>query len=133
MVSNQPTTQSIDFSHTGIGNVVRTERLAVPLNQREYAWLKEHVLALFHDLSKAINNNKPEYFLGTLVLTRGKNGVPKVTDGQQRLATVTILLAAIRDYFSERGDTMIVTSIENDFLKTIVRDTKSYQPKLTLN
>ena len=133
MVSNQPTTQSIDFSHIGIGNVLRTERLAVPLNQREYAWLKEHVLALFHDLSKAINNNKPEYFLGTIVLTRGKNGVPRVTDGQQRLATVTILLGAIRDYFSERGDTMMVTSIENDFLKTIVRDTKSYQPKLTLN
>ena len=37
------------------------------------------------------------YFLGTVVLTHGNAGRLEVADGQQRLATTSILIAAIRD------------------------------------
>ena len=95
-----PTTQQFKFEHMGIAALLKRERLMVPPNQRPYAWKEEHVYDLLHDLNAAIGNNDPDYFLGTIVLTAG-NSMPEVTDGQQRLATTTILLARIRDKFFE--------------------------------
>jgi hypothetical protein len=104
------------------------------VNQREYKWESEHVLDLLQDFTKAIRNNRPSYFLGTLVLTGNDGDVPHIVDGQQRLATTTALLAAIRDYLYERDkDDIILQHIENQFLFTIVPETRSILPRLTLN
>jgi uncharacterized protein with ParB-like and HNH nuclease domain len=62
--------------------------LAVPLNQRRYAWEEEYVEQLLHDLTKAFDADKPIYFLGTIVLTEGVKAGREVADGQQQLATV---------------------------------------------
>jgi hypothetical protein len=125
--------EEIAFQHKGIGSVLSHTRVAVPLNQREYSWEEEHVRELFTDFSNAIAANKPEYFLGTIVLTRGASDIPEVSDGQQRLATTTILLAAIRDYLRSVKDFKRVQSIEQEFLKTTDLETTATVPKLTLN
>jgi hypothetical protein len=125
------TTEAIGFEHKGIGAVLAHNRLAVPVNQREYAWEEEHVKALFQDFAGAIASNF-SYFLGTIVLT-GKKDLPEVSDGQQRLATTTVLLAAIRDYFYERGDSKRAESIETDYLRTTDLETEKIVPKLRLN
>jgi Protein of unknown function DUF262/Protein of unknown function (DUF1524) len=122
----------IEFAHVGIGTALIHNRLAVPVNQREYAWEEKHVNDLLRDFSNAIGQNKSSYFLGTVVLTTGDE-VPEVADGQQRLATTTILLAAIRDYLFERGEDVLVNSIEQEFLFRIVRQTKETMPRLSLN
>jgi len=122
----------LDFDHIGIGTALSRNRLTVPLNQREYSWGAEHVTDLFHDLAQSIDEQKSSYFLGTIVLTRAKDGSLEVADGQQRLATITILLAAIRDYFVSRHEEMLVTSLEG-FLFTIVRETREKNPRLSLN
>lgn len=124
---------AINFEHIGIGTVLHHNRLVVPLNQREYSWEEEHVRELFEDFANAIANNKSAYFLGTIVLTRGEGDIPEVSDGQQRLATTTILLAAIRDYFFRIGDKKRAESIEQDFLKTTDLETTETVPKLRLN
>ena len=123
--------EEIGFQHSGIGTVLNHQRLAVPLNQREYSWKEEHVRTLFQDFAGAINDEI--YFLGTIVLTRGESDVPEVSDGQQRLATSTILLAAIRDYFFHAGDKKRAGSIENDYLLTTDIETTEVVPKLQLN
>ena len=105
----------------------------MPVNQREYAWEDKHVLALFQDFSKAINQDKQTYFLGTIVLTKGKDGIPEVADGQQRLATTTILLAAIRDYLFNKNEDRRMRSVEDDFLFKIVRRDNDFSPRLALN
>ncbi len=128
-----PTRDEIGFEHKGIGAVLSHNRLAVPLNQREYSWEEEHVRELFHDFANAIANNRGTYFLGTIVLTRGDSDVPEVSDGQQRLATTTILLASIRDYFAQNGDSKRALSIEQDFLRTTDRRTTDTVPRLKLN
>src|SRR6201989_1476031 len=94
----------IDFEHLGIGTVLSRYRLLVPPNQREYKWTKDYVLELLHDFSNALRRNTSSYFLGTIVLTGGDGGTWQVADGQQRLATTTVLLAAIRDYLYERNE-----------------------------
>lgn len=127
------TPEEIGFEHKGIGSVLAHNRLAVPLNQREYSWEDEHVQELFTDFANAIAKNKATYFLGTIVLTRGEGDVPEVSDGQQRLATTSILLAAIRDYFFKKGDAVRARSIEQTFLTTTDLETTATVPKLRMN
>ncbi len=122
----------IKFSQTGIGTILKGKRLAVPLNQREYSWEDKHVLDLFHDLAGTIDGGKSSYFLGTIVLTEEQKGILQVVDGQQRLATTTILLAAIRDYFIDRNDKDGVGDLER-FLYTFVRERRETEPLLRLN
>jgi uncharacterized protein with ParB-like and HNH nuclease domain len=126
-------TGNIKADQLGIGDVLRLHRLVVPPNQREYAWEAEHVHDLFQDFAAAIDGEKPSYFLGTIVLTQGESGQPEVSDGQQRLATTSILLAAIRDYFLDNGKKDLANSIEQDFLFTFDREARTNVPRLTLN
>ena len=122
----------IEFDMLGIGTVLKRNRLVVPLNQREYSWEERHVEELFQDLADAISSSKQAYFLGAIVLTIGNEGNLEIADGQQRLATTTILLAAIRDYYYRRQDEDMVRDL-NDFLHTFVRETRENNPRLRLN
>ncbi|RKR73470.1 DUF262 domain-containing protein [Frondihabitans australicus] len=77
----------------------------IPSYQRPYAWGTEQALELLDDLAEACEHSPQEpYFLGSLVLVKEK-GRPRaeVIDGQQRLTTLTILLAVLRD-LSETDD-----------------------------
>lgn len=75
----------------------------IPGYQRPYAWTVEQACELFDDLI-AFTSAKdfkdadlPPYFLGSIVLIKEEaNPSSDVVDGQQRLTTLTILLAAIR-------------------------------------
>lgn len=123
----------VDFDHLGIAKVLKDNRLKVPLNQREYAWEVEHVTDLLTDIADSMRKRRDVYFLGTIVLTTTPNEILEVSDGQQRLATTTIMLAAIRDIFLELNDEQRATSIEQEFLYSIDIVTRERIPKLTLN
>ena len=73
----------------------------IPSYQRPYAWTIEEAGELFDDLYSFMNQDgsgekDDPYFLGSVVLIK-QEGEPlsEVIDGQQRLTTLTILLAAI--------------------------------------
>ncbi|MEQ1902084.1 MAG: DUF262 domain-containing HNH endonuclease family protein [Devosia sp.] len=121
----------IDFDMVGIGQLLRSGRLRVPPNQRSYKWEEEHITDLFQDLAKAIDGE--DYFLGTIVLTDSAGAIPEVTDGQQRLATTSILLAAIRDFYLGRGETKLAGQLEAEFLSFTEYRTHETVPRLTLN
>lgn len=72
---------------------------SIPDYQRPYAWRKEQALQLLDDLSEALDRDSTEpYFLGSIVLVKDKQEpAVEVIDGQQRLTTLTILLAVLRD------------------------------------
>jgi hypothetical protein len=83
---------------------VFSERYAfvVPPYQRPYAWTTEHASELFEDLigylgdaDGSVEELNP-YFLGSIVLIKGDRPEAQIVDGQQRLITLTILLAALR-------------------------------------
>jgi uncharacterized protein with ParB-like and HNH nuclease domain len=74
----------------------------IPLYQRPYAWTKEEAGELLEDLltflgdgNEAIDELNP-YFLGSIVLIKSEQPAAEIVDGQQRLTTLTILLAALR-------------------------------------
>lgn len=122
----------IGFDQLGLGGVLRSYQLEVPPNQREYAWGEREVTNLFQDFAKAIADNDTSYFLGTVVTVPRPSGALEVIDGQQRLATTAILLAAIRDHLKPT-ESIIADSIENDFLTGIDRARRQRVPRLRLN
>src|SRR5450759_220437 len=116
-----PTSNSqIAFEELGLGSLLKRYHLRIPPNQREYAWTERENTQLLQDFAKAINE-AGTYFLGTIVTIPRGEGALEVVDGQQRLATIAILLAAIRDYLRGKNEDVIVQSIESDFLSGIDR------------
>ena len=74
----------------------------VPFYQRPYAWKEAQALELFEDLwgyflETGDDSGAEPYFLGSLVLIQGDAATAEIVDGQQRLTTLTILLAALRN------------------------------------
>jgi hypothetical protein len=124
--------KQIAFEQAGLGSVLKQNKLAVPANQRDYAWTDLQVTQLFQDLAKA-KADGADYFLGAIVTIPSADGVLEVVDGQQRLATTAILLAAMRDYLRTRNEKILVESIDNEFLTSIDRKSRSRVPNLKLN
>jgi uncharacterized protein with ParB-like and HNH nuclease domain len=69
----------------------------IPSYQRPYAWTVDQASELFDDLYDFYQTEDDEgYFLGSIVLIKQEaKPYSEVIDGQQRLTTLTILLAAI--------------------------------------
>jgi hypothetical protein len=121
----------IIMGQKGLGLILKDNKLKVPPHQREYSWTQKQVGKLFEDLAKAIND-EPEYFLGTIATIREGNGVLRVIDGQQRLATITILLCAIRNYLRPLDDFM-ASSVVKQYLEYPDADQRANVPRMRLN
>ena len=88
-----------------------TKQYRVPLYQRTYSWTPKQLARLWSDivdLSDArIEDAHAKHFTGSLVLSTGGIGPGGaeflVVDGQQRLTTLSVLIAAIRDHI-EKAD-----------------------------
>jgi len=80
-----------------IGAILKEEFFyRIPEYQRPFSWDTDNFEDLIDDIVDA--NKEQEYFLGTIVLHRqDKEGVYDVVDGQQRLTSLKILLACLRD------------------------------------
>ncbi|KXF78246.1 hypothetical protein ATN84_00075 [Paramesorhizobium deserti] len=125
----------INAHDVGLGATLNQHLLMVPSNQRSYAWEGSHVETLFEDLSTAIQVGEQPYFLGTLVLTQGTGDRLEVADGQQRLATTSILIAAIRDYLETLGSAEKKAALKytSDYLLIYDENTGEDTPRLQLN
>ena len=83
----------------------------IPLYQRPYSWTTEQAGELFDDLLEFIGpdtsvatDDLSPYFLGSIVLIKEEgNSDAEVVDGQQRLTTLSILMAALRQSIQERA------------------------------
>ncbi len=84
-------------------NALERERTVVPAFQRGYMWKKKHVEAFWDDVDRqrkrtAENKGADPHFFGPIVtMAKPDEGVIYLLDGQQRLATATILFSVLRD------------------------------------
>ena len=74
----------------------------IPRFQRDFSWDKKNYEEFFEDMLSQIlfndNFSTSEYYLGNMLFLGEKNKeLVEVIDGQQRLTTITILLAALRN------------------------------------
>lgn len=72
----------------------------IPRFQRPFSWSTEHVDEFWND---AVDQGEVGYFIGPMVVY-SNGGEMGIVDGQQRLTTITLILAAIRDEFEGLGD-----------------------------
>lgn len=70
-------------------------RFVIPVYQRNYDWKQEQCGRLFDDLVEVAKTGRDEHFFGSIV-SQTPRGERVVIDGQQRITTVFLLLAAIR-------------------------------------
>ena len=92
-----------------IGEILTTTsaRIEVPEWQRDFAWESTQIdqfwtdLIAFSEQYPEKNIETHEYFLGSTVVVERDKTVSLLLDGQQRLATATIVLSVIRDFLAE--------------------------------
>lgn len=133
-MSSDPQNKSFEFTFSGIGSVLKLNRLKVPPHQREYSWTDDKVDQLISDFADAKATNR-DHFLGTIVTIdeKGDNTL-NIVDGQQRLTTTAIFLAEVRNFLKQiDGAGIIIESIDNEFLSVIDRKSRERKPRLSLN
>ena len=98
--------KAIDSPFTKIIN--GTTQFVIPVFQRDYTWDSETQCAqLWRDVLRASRTSSEHgHFLGSIVYIATGDSLAGFTrwmliDGQQRLTTLTLLLAALRDHISE--------------------------------
>ena len=114
----------------------------VPPYQRPYIWEKRHCQKLFDDI---VENEKGYYLDRYLIISAGDCMNPKfeIIDGQQRIVSLTLLLAALYDVLSDYKQSMVSeqkTDFDNLRRQIATRKTNEsngnttyiYSPKLTL-
>ena len=74
----------------------------MPIFQRPYSWEEEKALELFGDIHQAMekgdSHRAGEYFLGPIIVaSKGSLAPLEVVDGQQRLVTLSVIFAILRD------------------------------------
>src|SRR5687767_12242333 len=100
------------IEHKGIAAILGASRLVVPRHQRPFEWTRDEVGELLDDIDGAFQRGREEYFLGSIVVIAAPGSERhQVLDGQQRLATVSLLLASIADRFEEKGETEAATAV----------------------
>ena len=123
----------------------RSDRtFTIPVYQRNYSWRTEHCEKLFDDLVESFRTGKVHYF-GNVVYyasyTDYATGYAELTliDGQQRITTIMLLIAAIRDVFhdDELTETYLINNRGREKnrvkLKQIESDRGIYESIITGN
>ena len=93
--------------HESIQNLLSdstVDTFEIPVFQREYNWTTENAIQLFKDVEETQQEGRNS-LLGLLVLIAPQE-TPRcrqVVDGQQRLTTISILLAILRSRISDYG------------------------------
>ncbi len=119
--------ETVQATEQKLSKVIRAEsRYTTPIWQRRYAWGPEQWRVLWEDLldiNSGISSgvNESSHFFGSFILAEQQDsakhpGEPTdydVIDGQQRLMTSYILLAAIRDVLGSKSTINFVSYLKN--------------------
>lgn len=89
----------------------------IPSFQRDFSWKESNYQDLVDDLYNAMKKQDFNYFLGNILLISSDNKkMVHITDGQQRITSIYLLLAGIRTQFIESGKPGLGNVIKDHFL-----------------
>ena len=91
----------------------------VPKFQRDYSWEEQEWQDLWEDIKMLVANQDEYHYMGYLVLQESQDSLQqfKIIDGQQRLATFSLLvLAAIKRLKEMQNEQVRIDSLLNSFI-----------------
>lgn len=102
----------------------KSPQFVIPIYQRNYSWTAAQCRQLWFDLMRAGRDEKVQaHFIGSIVyVERGLSSVTSqeallVIDGQQRLTTSTLLIAALAKHFETQGLGELLEAFSNKKLR----------------
>ena len=114
-------------------------RFVVPIYQRQYSWREERLVSFWDDVAAKAEEalqGKPKFshYMGALILSPGGDGFTigttprvQVVDGQQRLTTFQLFLAALREVGNRMGAPNLSEQISNYlFVRPMSGDTGAH-------
>lgn len=113
---------------------------SVPPYQRDYSWKEEHWEDLWEDLMN-IEASREDHYMGAVVLESGERKHFRIIDGQQRMATLSILVLACVDYLvglanegvDEKANKERASLLESSYIGAKDPTSLRITPKLKLN
>lgn len=122
---------------TSLIDLLETRKIEIPAYQRTFSWEADDIEQLLDCLEEhrklhptALQQNP--YFLGNLMVHK-EDDVWYLVDGQQRLITLTIIAAAVRDLCAENGRYDLAYEIQNDLIFSENRGENYLTPRDTKN
>jgi Protein of unknown function DUF262/Protein of unknown function (DUF1524) len=108
-----------------IRNLLESGFYKIPRFQRPYSWEATHVEDFWDD---AITSADLDYFIGSFVVypESKSSDTLMVVDGQQRLTTITLLLAALRNAFDAEGNPALAKGIQKRIETEDLDNTRQY-------
>ena len=87
-------------THTSlsVNRLLNEDSYAIPLYQRNFAWTYDEIEQLLNDVADAFQENRDNYYIGTLVVNK-ENDIFKIIDGQQRTTALNLIALALKHEF----------------------------------
>lgn len=102
----------------------------IPRYQRPYSWTEKNVQDLISDVYDAFEEKQSEYFIGSVItIEKTKDTLFEVVDGQQRLTTLNLILAKLRDLIT---DSAAKQEVQKRILPVNVLTGESEKPRLII-
>src|ERR1700761_5311663 len=111
-------------------NTCLQQKFVLPTYQRDFKWEVKHLQELMTDVqdaflgSWAVTHGRRDvlgyesYFLGTIITTQVAQGGKAIVDGQQRITTLTLLLAFIHRY-SNKNPTLGISPVDQSIRRRV--------------
>ena len=115
------------------------QQFVVPIYQRTYSWRIAECKRLLNDIKNvATNDSIKNHFIGSIVRVKEKYDDKEIStqaiiDGQQRLTTCTLLLAAITNYIAESNEARAEELRDFYLINSYGKDDLKYKLILTRN
>ena len=81
-----------------VNRLLNEDTYAIPLYQRNFAWTYNEIEQLLNDVADAVQENRDNYYIGTLVVNK-ENDIFKIIDGQQRTTALNLIALALKHEF----------------------------------
>ncbi|MDU5706748.1 MAG: DUF262 domain-containing HNH endonuclease family protein [Streptococcus parasanguinis] len=81
-----------------VNRLLNEDTYAIPLYQRNFAWTYDEIEQLLNDVADALQENRDNYYIGTLVVNK-ENDIFKIIDGQQRTTALNLIALALKHEF----------------------------------
>ena len=81
-----------------VNRLLNEDTYAIPLYQRNFAWTYDEIEQLLNDVADAFQENRDNYYIGTLVVNK-ENDIFKIIDGQQRTTALNLIALALKREF----------------------------------